>query len=89
MRTVSAADANRYFSALLRDVRTGESISITSRGEPVARLVPLSEGERAVIKEREAAKQLAWERHLAGLRSQPAMNIPITWTRDELYDDDV
>ena len=50
---VSAADANREFSKLLRRVREGQSVTITSHGRPVARLVPLSAESRM----REAAKQ--------------------------------
>lgn len=36
---VSAADANRQFSLLLRRVREGHSYVVTSHGKPVARLV--------------------------------------------------
>ena len=36
MKTISAADANRYFSSLLRDVATGEVVTVVSRGKPVA-----------------------------------------------------
>lgn len=34
MRNVSAADANRHFSRLLRDVQAGETVTVTSRGFP-------------------------------------------------------
>ena len=37
---VSAAEANREFSKLLRRVKAGRSYVITSRGQPVAKLVP-------------------------------------------------
>ena len=37
---VSAADANRRFSLLLRGVREGRSYVVTSHGKPVARLIP-------------------------------------------------
>jgi prevent-host-death family protein len=36
MKTISAADANRHFSSLLRDVATGEVVTVVSRGKPVA-----------------------------------------------------
>ena len=36
MKTISAADANRYFSSVLRDVATGEVVTVVSRGKPVA-----------------------------------------------------
>lgn len=88
MRTVSAADANRYFSSILRDVKAGATVVITSRGEAVARIAPLGDGERVEAEEKEAARQKAWEGHIARLKSQPVLNIPITWTRDDIYDDD-
>ena len=77
---VSAAEANRNFSRLLRDVRDGGSFVITSHGKPVARMVPVEKHDAL----RGAAKQLLLER----LRSQPATVPPIgRWTRDELYED--
>lgn len=88
MRTISAADANRYFSKLLREVSDGETVVVTSRGRPVARMVPMSEDERRQAEQEEAARQARWEEHLARLRAQPALGIPITWTRDDVYDDD-
>jgi prevent-host-death family protein len=39
-KTVSAADANRKFSELLRGVRQGRSYIVTSHGKPVAKLIP-------------------------------------------------
>jgi prevent-host-death family protein len=40
-KQVSAADANRKFSKLLRGVRDGQSYVITSHGKAVAKIVPL------------------------------------------------
>lgn len=76
---VSAAEANRSFSRLLRAVREEQaSFTITSHGTPVARLVPV---------EPEAdARKAAWRALMERVRAQPAQNIPITWTRDELYE---
>lgn len=88
MRTVSAADANRHFSSILREVKNGQTVVVTSRGEPVARIVPLTNAERVEAEQIEAEREKAWKEHIARLRSQPAMNIPITWTRDDIYDDD-
>ena len=76
--TVSAAEANRQFSKLLRGVRDGNSYVVTSHGRPVAKLVPVD--EEAI------AREQARERLFARLRSQPVRNIG-RWTRDELYDD--
>ena len=76
--TVSAAEANRQFSKLLRGVRDGNSYVVTSHGRPVAKLVPVD--EEAI------AREQARERLFARLRSQPVRNIG-RWTREELYDD--
>lgn len=76
--TVSAAEANREFSRLLRGVRDGNSYVVTSHGRPVAKLVPVD--EEAI------AREQARERLMERLRSQPVRNIG-RWTRDELYDD--
>lgn len=83
MKTISAADANRYFSRILRDVKAGETVIVTSRGEPVARIVPAAQSDATCAK-----REAEWKALLDRLDSQPAMNIPITWTRDDIYDDD-
>ena len=76
--TISAADANRDFSKLLRDVRNGNSVVITNHGKPIAKIIPFaSDPVRA------AAKKIL----LARLEAQPAIDIG-PWTRDELYDRD-
>ena len=80
MAAISAADANREFSRLLRRVREGQSITITSHGRPVARLVPVTAEDRV----RSAARKALFKR----LRTQKGENIPVTWTRDALYDRD-
>ncbi len=74
---VSAADANRQFSQLLRGVRDGHTYVVTSLGRPVARLVPVgrpdggSTGARATL--------------LSRLERQHAVEIG-RWTREELYE---
>ncbi len=40
MRTIGASAARTHFSALLDEVAGGETIIITRRGRPVARLTP-------------------------------------------------
>jgi prevent-host-death family protein len=77
--TISAADANREFSRMLRGVRAGNSYVVTSHGRPVAKLVPVSHARQ----EREPARN----RLLARLKSQPVMDIG-SWDRDDLYDRD-
>ena len=76
---ISAADANRRFSLLLRGVREGRSYVVTSHGKPVARLVPV--GERNEIGASARAMLLS------RLERQPVINAG-RWTRDELYEDD-
>jgi prevent-host-death family protein len=75
-KSISAAEANRHFSRLLREVKAGRRYVITSHGSPVARIEPVE------VKRREKAKEAL----LARLESQPVLNIG-RWTRDELYDD--
>ena len=75
-RAISAADANRKFSQLLREVKEGQSYVVTSHGRPVARIAPVEEQRPSKAK---AAL-------LARLEKQPIRNIG-RWTRDELYDD--
>ena len=44
---VSAFDAKAHISGLLREVQEGQTFTITRRGKPIARLVPLpSEKEK-------------------------------------------
>ena len=79
MKTVTAAEANRQFSAVLRDVAQGKSVLVTSRGKPVATIAPARrERDRA----RERAKKRLFER-IASI--QPSGNVR-EWTREELYD---
>jgi prevent-host-death family protein len=77
--TISAAEANRRRSTLLRGVRQGRSYVVTSHGRPVARIVPANEEDKA----RAAAPTML----MARLRKQPAMKIG-RWTRNELYEDE-
>jgi prevent-host-death family protein len=78
-KTVSAADANRHFSALIRSVRDGETFIVTSHGKPVARISPATGEERVS----ERARELL----LARLQSQPIVAAG-RWTRESLYEDD-
>jgi prevent-host-death family protein len=42
MRTAGVREARQDLTALLEDVRNGREVTITDRGRPVARLVPVS-----------------------------------------------
>ncbi len=77
--TVSAADANRRFSLLLRGVREGRSYVVTSHGRPIARLIPAGKHDGIAAKARATL--------LSRLEIQPASDAG-QWTRDELYEDD-
>lgn len=79
MKTVTAAEANRQFSAVLRDVAQGESVLVTSRGKPVATIAPARKSRNRA---RERAKKHLFER-LASI--QPSGKVR-EWTREELYD---
>jgi len=78
--TISAAEANRKFSLLLRGVRAGRRYVVTSHGRPVARLVPADEDQVG----RSAARAALYSR----LKKQRAIQAG-RWTRDELYEDDL
>ena len=77
MKTISAADANRHFSGLLRDVATGEVVTVLSRGKPVATISP-------VVRE-SGPRQMARQTLLERLRQTKASGAR-DWTRDELYE---
>jgi prevent-host-death family protein len=75
---VSAADANRRFSVILRGVREGNSYVVTSHGKPVARILPADTQEETTSGARSAL--------LSRLAKQPVVNAG-RWSRDELYED--
>lgn len=84
-KTVTATEANRSFSRLLREVERGERIEITSHGRRVAVLEPArdEEDERAARKRRLAA--------LEALKKRWATQKRVTvgpWTREDLYERD-
>jgi prevent-host-death family protein len=77
-QAISAADANRRFSELLRTVKKGRSVVVTSHGKPVAKISPLAEDERAAA----GARSVLFAR----LRTERVVNAG-RWARDELYHD--
>ena len=78
MKTITAADANRGFSHLLRQVRRGDEITILSRGVPVAKITSVRSGALR----RAAMKDIL----LSRLKTQGSSGSR-NWTREELYDD--
>ena len=77
MKTLSAADANRQFSAVLKGVSSGESYQVTSRGKPVAVITPIVADSRARRASRRALLKRLHAQTVSGAR---------TWTRAALYD---
>ena len=78
-KIVSAAEANRRFSQLLRSVRDGDSYVVTAHGHPVARIAPIAGSDRVMDAARAAL--------LEHLRLQRPINAA-RWTRDELYEEE-
>jgi len=78
--TVSATEANRSLSRLLKEVRKGNRVTITSHGEPLATLVPAGSEEEDKTRRDEALRRL--ERRWA---SQKHVTVG-PWSRDELYE---
>jgi prevent-host-death family protein len=77
MKSLSSADANRNFSAVLREVSQGEEILVISRGKPVAKITKVDVKEKT----RAAAKNAL----LLRLQSQ-AISGSRNWSRAELYE---
>lgn len=74
---MSAAEANRNFSKLLREVQGGRSYLVTSHGRPVARVIPYEGPSPELVEARKA--------HLKELMDRPAVDIG-PWTRDEIHE---
>ena len=77
MKSISSADANRHFSALLRDVSAGEEVVVVSRGKPVAKIIGVQAGDQTRLSAKTAL--------LKRLRAQPASGAR-NWKRSDLYD---
>ena len=75
---ISASEANRSFSSLLRQVAQGQRFTVLSHGRPVATIAPVQDARATRAASRRAL--------LARLAQQPAAGEPRSWTRNELYD---
>jgi prevent-host-death family protein len=83
MKTVSAAEANRQFSKILRAAAGGERITVLSRGKPVAEIGPAgSAEERDAIRAEKTKRRLAFLEEMA---SRPALGLP-RLKRDDFYE---
>jgi prevent-host-death family protein len=66
-KEVALREANQRFAEYVRAVEAGASFVITRRGRPVARLVPIAAGERALTPEQQAARVRTLERMQQGI----------------------
>jgi len=76
-KAIAAAEANRQFSDVLRQVRNGTTYTVTAHGRPVARIVPIRASDRLTTRGRAAL--------LKRLRRAAVADVG-RWTRDELYE---
>ena len=77
VKTVSAGDANRQFSALLREVRRDAEITVSRHGRPIAQISPV----KSLRRDGEAARN----RVLEPLEQQK-VTARRSWSREALYD---
>jgi prevent-host-death family protein len=76
---ISAADANRKFSQLLRGASKGENYIVTTHGKPVVKISAVD------VEADKKKRERAFKKLMMHLKAQPAMNLGKI-TRDELYD---
>ncbi len=83
---ISAREANQQFSRLLERAASGDVVTITRRGVPVARLVPAVDmpGDTDETRERARRREAILARFEVGFEGKGFAD----WTRDELYDRD-
>jgi len=73
MTEIAARDLRNRTADVLRRVAAGEPVTITSRGRPIAQLVPVREQRRRPIARAELARRLAVAQADAGLRDELAV----------------
>jgi prevent-host-death family protein len=78
---VSAREANQQFSRVLERAVAGEEVTITRRGVPVAKLVPVRAADEEAERRRKMRDAMDWLRQNA-LKG----GVVVDWTREELYD---
>lgn len=81
MKQVTAGDANRRFSEILSAVETGEEVTITKDGRPVAILSPYHPPARTV------ERQAAIDRVIAVMDETVVLNGEFRgFSRDEMHE---
>lgn len=73
MTEIAARDLRNRTADVLRRVAAGEPVTITSRGRPIAELIPVREQRRRPIARAELARRLAVAQADAGLRDELAV----------------
>lgn len=76
-RVITATEANQRFSEILRQVAGGESFTVTSRGQPIARVTPVRDSKEEIVR-----RQAELVAYLRG--KEPFIVKP--WKREDLYD---
>ncbi|HWA45150.1 MAG TPA: type II toxin-antitoxin system prevent-host-death family antitoxin [Hypericibacter adhaerens] len=56
-KTISLRDANQQFAEIVRQVESGQTFIVTRRGQPVARIEPVSKKRKLT-----PAQEAAWKR---------------------------
>jgi len=79
-KTISLRDANQQFAEIVRQVESGQTYIVTRRGQPVARIEPVSKKRKLT-----PAQEAAWKR-LKRIMEKGYDLGGIAPSRDELYD---
>jgi prevent-host-death family protein len=86
MLTISAREANHQFSRILETAARGETVTITRRGVPVARMVPIE--EKPAKSDEDGDRLRRQEEILAAFEKGFEGQGFADWTREELYERD-
>ena len=74
-KRITATEANRHFSRILREVEAGDSFTVTSHGRTVAQITPPPKpGSKDAV-----------SKMLEELEKLPRITVG-PWTREELYE---
>jgi prevent-host-death family protein len=85
MKQVTAAEANRNFSRIMKDAEAGETIIVTSHGEPTVKIVAVNHVQAMSDVER-TRREALWAQHNERLLGQPTLNLG-RFERDWAYDE--
>ncbi len=73
MTEIAARELRNHTADLLRRVEAGEQVTITSRGRPVAQLIPVRPARTRPIARAELVRRLGSAQADAGLRDELAL----------------